>query len=151
MGIILAPYFVVRYFNNKRYIGNEIIIETERLNHENEFIIKNTDNLYGKYHLVISLEPNNINDLRMEHGSIEFNFKIIIKQNMNIITKEYDNELEGAVIGFTPFVIFEMPKDIKYKRGEDIYIIFKEVSIDKKYYKEIKFTIYKSNFKYRTD
>jgi hypothetical protein len=149
--IILSLYFIRKHFNNKKNIGNEIIIETQFLNYKDEFIIKNSDNLHGKYHLVISLEPNNIDELRIEHNPIEFNFKIEIKQNIDIIVKAYNYKLEGAVIGFSPFIIFEMPKDIKHKIGEDIYITIKEIIIDKKYYKNIKFLIYKSNFKYRTD
>jgi hypothetical protein len=149
--VILSPYFIIKYFNNKRNIGNEIIVETQHLNYEDKFIIRNFDNLYGKYHLIISLAPNNIDELRMEHNPIEFSFKIEIKQNNDIIVKTYNYKLEEAIIGFSPFVIFEMPKDVKHKIGEDIHITIKEIIIDKNYYKTIKFLIYKSNFKYRTD
>jgi hypothetical protein len=109
------------------------------------------DNLNGKYHLSISLEPKNIDDLRKEHEPIDFMFNVEIVQGNYKILKEYEYKLEKATIGFTPFVIFEMPKDIKYKLNEEINIIFKDIKIDEYYYTNIKFIIYKSKFKYRTD
>jgi hypothetical protein len=137
---------IYKFLNNRRYIGEPIIIETKNLN-GNEYLIKNTDIFNGKYHLIINLEPKDIEELRKQHEPILFKFNIEINQNGNSLLKEYEFKIDGATIGFGPFVIFEIPKDIK--KRNNITIIFKDISIDTKYYKRIKFRVNKSNFKFR--
>jgi hypothetical protein len=139
---------IYQLFNNKRYIGEPIIIETEKLN-DNEYFTINIDLSNGKYHLIINLKPKNIEELRKHHEPILFKFSIEIEQVGNNFLKEYEYYLNRATIGFGPFIIFEIPKDIR--NINNINITFKNISINKEYYREIKFILYKSNFKYVTD
>ncbi|GHT71255.1 hypothetical protein FACS1894110_24050 [Spirochaetia bacterium] len=137
---------IFHFLNNKRDIGDPIVIETENLNGF-EYVLRNTDYSFGKYHLFVSLEPKNIEELRKPHEPIVFRFDIEINQNGNSLVKEYEYEFDGATIGLGNFVIFEIPKDVK--NGKNMNIIFKNISLDKNYYTEIKFFVSKRNFRFR--